>query len=96
MVCLGVPIWKENQLYEMNKIEIKGPDDELERIGIFLKNNHIEFKIVTDCVEEISSEIWFCLGILILDHMSHTWQENEHLFLMMLRYMGVAWRFVNN
>ena len=41
----------------MNKIEIKGPDDELERIGIFLKNNHIEFKIVTDCVEEISSEI---------------------------------------
>lgn len=32
----------------MNKIEIKGSDDTLERISIFLDNNHINHNVIGD------------------------------------------------
>ncbi len=32
----------------MNKIEIKGPNEILERISIFLENNHIKHNMIDD------------------------------------------------
>ncbi|HZJ20835.1 MAG TPA: hypothetical protein VFD35_10860 [Pricia sp.] len=34
----------------MNKIEIKGPYDTLERISIFLNNNHIKHDVIGNVV----------------------------------------------
>jgi len=41
----------------MYKIEIKGPSEDLQRISIFLDNNHIKHNIVDDKQDSVLEEI---------------------------------------